>query len=166
MKLKLLLILSVYLLSFVTGCASTAGQRFINNPAPVTLLTMEDGSTRSLSQYEGKPVVLFFWSTWCKHSNPILNRLNKFAATHQEVPVIAVSIDTLELENDVKERMKRYPHLQSVFSGNDVSDIAYVSWEGDSLPYIAVIEGDGRVAAVGDTDDIVYKYFKVPSPQE
>lgn len=149
---------------FLMGCGSTAGRHFINNPAPVTLLSMEDGTTKSLSQYEGRPVVINFWATWCKNSGPIMNRLDQFAAKNPNVAVLAISLDKLSQEAEVKERMKRYPHLQLVYSGNDVSDIAYISWEGDMIPYIAVVEGDGKVVAVGNSDDIVYQYFKVPQP--
>lgn len=161
--IKLLLILVVFL---VSGCNSNAGRHFINNPAPVTLLTMEDGTTKSLSQYEGNPVVISFWATWCKSSGPIMSRLNNFAGIHPNVPVLVISIDKLDQEKDVKERMLRYPNLKLVYSGNDVSDIAYTTWEGDMIPYLAVIEGDGRVVAVGNSDDIVYEHFKVPTPHE
>lgn len=157
--LVLLLCVSIF-----TGCSSNAGRKFIGHDAPLTLLTMSDGSTSSLSEYSAKDKVLIFWATWCPRSNKVLTHLNEFSQQHRNIPVIAVNLDTLDLEQEARERMKQYPYLIHAYSGNDVYDQAFVNWEGQELPYVAIINSSDKVVSVSSTDADVYAIFNVSEP--
>jgi len=43
----------------------TVPQPAVNHPAPDFTLTTLDGETFTLSEYQGTPIVLNFWATWC-----------------------------------------------------------------------------------------------------
>ncbi len=82
---------------------------FIRKPEPVhkTLpdltLTLLEGSTKSLQSYKGKPVLLYFWGSWCpvcKMSSPVIDSLSK------EYQVITFAVNSGS-EKDIKSFMKR-----------------------------------------------------------
>jgi len=62
----LMLILASLLL--VAGCAteSETQESQIGNPAPEFNLLGLDGDYTSLNSFRGKPVLLYFWATWCE----------------------------------------------------------------------------------------------------
>ena len=62
LKVVLLLMLTWALLG--TGCSEPLGAR-VGEPAPNFKLENLDGQFISLSDLQGKPVLLNFWATWC-----------------------------------------------------------------------------------------------------
>ena len=64
LKVILLVILASGLL--ISGCSAGAEQGArIGNQAPDFQLPSLDGQTVSLSNFQGKPVLINFWTTWC-----------------------------------------------------------------------------------------------------
>lgn len=161
MKSYIQLAIASLLIILLSGCSSVPGKQLVGKPAPVAIFTMLDGEGRALSQYAGKPVVLMFWATWCKRSQPILERLNKFARTRRDIAFIAVSIDKNEDVEKVRERITytQLGSLQHSFSGNDIGDQPYIVFDGDMVPYIAIIDANGIVTHVSDSDSVVYEVF-------
>ena len=67
----------------------------INAPAPAFRLMDLDGTTHSLSQYQGKVVFLNFWATWCgpcKVEMPAMEALYQDFQS-QGMEILAVSVD-------------------------------------------------------------------------
>lgn len=87
------LVLTVVLLLSLAGCYSGSRPPRIGSKAPD--FTIKDSDrTLTLSQYEGKPVVLNFWATWCPpciEEMPSLVQLQE--RLNGKVTVIAVSLD-------------------------------------------------------------------------
>lgn len=71
-----------------------AGLReFIGKPAPDIILRAADGKDIPLKSFQGKPVLLDFWATWCApcvQSLPSLEKLYRETATHG---LVLLSID-------------------------------------------------------------------------
>jgi thiol-disulfide isomerase/thioredoxin len=59
---------------------------------PPARFTTLEGAAKTLADYEGRPVVLNFWATWCAPCVAELPELDKLAATGT-VTVLAVSAD-------------------------------------------------------------------------
>lgn len=148
------------ILVFLTACTPAMQTQFLNKPAPVTVMTQTDGRSVALSQFRGTPVVLCFWALWCKQSPEVMAKLDKFAEQNRDIPVFAVSIDKLEKEEEVLDRIKRYPYLRHVYSGNDIGDSAYVAWQGEMIPFVAVIDSQGIVRY--SKDEISEEFYKAP----
>lgn len=52
-------------LAIVIGVQTWAQRHMLSGEAPEIAQTSLDGSPLTLSQYQGEPVILHFWSTWC-----------------------------------------------------------------------------------------------------
>lgn len=112
-------------------------------PAPELTLTGLDGSSRKLSEFRGRPVLLHFWATWCppcKEELPGLLELGHKLAGEGGPRVIAVSLD---------------PDWQAVrefFGGavppeivRDESETATTGYGLSTLPDTYLLAGDGTV---------------------
>jgi len=51
------------------------------------------GAAHSLKEFQGKPVILHFWATWCTPCRKELPELAAWRAQHPKVPFAAISLD-------------------------------------------------------------------------
>lgn len=61
-------------------------------------LQMHDGSKASLSDYQGRWLLVNYYADWCKPCIKELPALDTFANQQNKVAVLAISYDDLELE--------------------------------------------------------------------
>jgi len=55
-------------------------------------LTTQSGETISLSDYQGKPVILHFWATWCPYCKKLQPKLVELEKKYQSSGIKIVSI--------------------------------------------------------------------------
>ena len=158
-------IVSTAILSVGPGCSGSNSAKLIGQPAPATRVQLLDGDPAPLSQFmgNGKPLVLVFWASTCMYSPRTIESLDKLAVKLQPrgVQFLAVSIDKNKAESEVRDLIKYRDmgHFVHAFSGNDVHDEAYISFQGDELPYVLVIDGAGKIVAAGHRASVVEEYF-------
>lgn len=68
--------------------------------APDFELKTLDGQTASLSDYQGKKVLVNFWATWCKPCRTEMPDLDKIRSEYDQVEVLAVNLTTTEKSED------------------------------------------------------------------
>jgi peroxiredoxin len=107
-----------------------------------------EGRKRSLSEFDGRVVVVNFWATWCppcREEIPDFVKLQeKYAA--RDVQFIGVAMDRIE---DVREFLKHTPVNYLVLVGDETGTITrQYGNEMVALPYTVVIDRGGRIAAV------------------
>ncbi|MEZ5445996.1 MAG: TlpA disulfide reductase family protein [Gammaproteobacteria bacterium] len=107
-----------------------------------------EGRNRSLSEFDGRVVVVNFWATWCppcREEIPDFVKLqDKYAA--RDVQFIGVAMDRVE---EVREFLKQTPINYLVLVGDETGAITrQYGNEMVALPYTVVIDRDGRIAAV------------------
>ena len=56
------------------------------------------GERLSLAQFEGKPVIVNFWASWCKPCKEELPALQEFADRHPEAQVLGVNFQDSETD--------------------------------------------------------------------
>ena len=82
-----------------------------------------DGKQACLSDYKGKPVLFFFWASWCSSCREEISLIEKFARKKEQLAIFLVAIDgenekriqrivrnekiTLPVFLDVKEKIAR-----------------------------------------------------------
>lgn len=156
--------LLVCVLFSTSGCAYFLSQEtldMVEKPAPNNQLVMLDGSTKRISNYRGKTLVLAFWYTSCPYSRPQLRQLDDYAETiedRSDIAFVAVSIDK-EKKREFLEGMARsedYDNFQHAFSGKDVYDRTYSSYYLSAVPAFVVIDPQGVIKTITrDADEVI-----------
>ena len=148
MRARVLTLTSVLALVFAACKNSRPAQ--IGTEAPN--FTVSDGQkTVSLSEFQGKPVVLNFWATWCA---PCIEEVPSIVALQKEmgdkVVVLAVSID---VDNDAYTKFteKRMPGILTVRDGDQKVSSLYGTF-GWPETYIIDREGKIRRKFIGPQD--------------
>jgi cytochrome c biogenesis protein CcmG/thiol:disulfide interchange protein DsbE len=63
--------------------------------APPWQLTTQAGKTIALSDYQGKPIILHFWATWCPYCKKLQPKLVELKKKYQSsgIKVVAISFN-------------------------------------------------------------------------
>ncbi len=97
----------------VTSCASTCPQ--LNGIAPGFTLENLLGEQKSLQDYQGKIVILTFWTTWCepcKYDMPLIQEVyDKYAKYGLVVLAVNVKENYTRAANYIKEKAYTFPVL-------------------------------------------------------
>ncbi|MGH2701286.1 MAG: TlpA family protein disulfide reductase [Actinomycetota bacterium] len=125
----------------VTGTATVGG------PAPEVTLTDFEGESFSLQDYEGRPVVMNFWASWCPFCAA---EMPDFEKVHRSVAedVTFLGIDQCEScqggSRDAAERLASEAGV-SYRLAEDPNGSVFVAFGGSSMPTTIFIDVDGRV---------------------
>ena len=96
-KLPVLIITISLVLGF--GKAALAADMILNDLA---------GKPVNLSNYKGKPVILFFWTTWCPYCRQELNKLNLQQAKISREGILILGVNVNEPKYKVQRFFKGY----------------------------------------------------------
>lgn len=86
----------------------------IGDVAPDFSVIDIEGTTRTLSNNEGKPLLLLFIATWCPYCHQDLTALSKVYAAYPGVTIIAIDLDLKENNEDLRKYKAKYPGLEQV----------------------------------------------------
>jgi thiol-disulfide isomerase/thioredoxin len=116
---------------------------------PEITLADRDGAPRSLSEWDGKSLVINFWATWCapcRREIPMLNALAHDTAA-EGTAIIGIAIDFRE---DVLRYLESTPIDYAVLIGEqDGLDAARAfGMESIGLPFTAFTDRRGRIATI------------------
>lgn len=115
--------------------------------APQFRLSDIDGNHIDLADYQGKVVVLHFWSTtcsWCKFIYPALrNMVQEYS--EDEVILIGISsdMDFDALRAAITEEQFTWPQI---CEGNGSKDTVFGLYNVDRMPIEYIIDQDGKIA--------------------
>lgn len=156
------------LLCFLGGCSSHKDTAVLGYEFPYTKFTMLDGSERILSEWKGKPVVILFWSEGCSSCEKAIRRIYEEVRPligSTDIVFIADSVDATSEYQAVQERIRKpdMKYFIHAFSGNDLADEAYVTFNGDSVPFFVLVNRNGRVTYTGRSSGDVIEFIKAQS---
>lgn len=139
-----------------SGGVSVDGVASLGAPAPDVEMTDFDGQKVTLDEYEGKPLVLNFWASWCPNciaEMPDFERV--FQAVEDEVAFLGVNqrdqhgaaVDLAE-ETDVTYRLARDPQgrVFDAFGGAGMPTTVFIDAEGN---VVDVVTGQLSVELLG-----------------
>ncbi|MGQ0384331.1 MAG: TlpA disulfide reductase family protein [Gammaproteobacteria bacterium] len=116
---------------------------------PDVTLADREGRLRSLSEWDGKPVVINFWATWCapcRREIPMLNALARDLAA-EGIQVIGIAID---FRDEVLRYLESTPIDYTVLIGEQDGMAAARAFGMVSigLPFTAFTDSQARIAAI------------------
>jgi thiol-disulfide isomerase/thioredoxin len=116
---------------------------------PDVRLADRDGRLRALSEWDGRPLVINFWATWCapcRREIPMLNALAR-DASHADFDLIGIAIDFRE---DVLRYLETTPIEYTVLIGEqDGMDAARAFGMATiGLPFTAFTDRQGRIVTI------------------
>ena len=112
-------------------------------------LTNLNGESVTLSDYQGRPVLLVFWATWCPYCKKLLPGIAELNDAYESkgLKVIAVNIKE-DWKPDVYWRNHEY-QFDAVLEGDEVAKI----YDAKVTPTLVFIEPSGNVLAVQSFSD-------------
>jgi thiol-disulfide isomerase/thioredoxin len=107
-----------------------------------------EGKQLSLSDYEGKLILLEFWASWCgpcRKENPLLIKLyNKYHASGFEIFGVSADSDKRNWINAIKTDQLNWPQVSELNGGNNSAMMTYGI---DQIPFNYLIDKDGTIIA-------------------
>ena len=115
-------------------------------PLDAPLGKMLDGKAVRLSDFEGMPVVVFFWASWCpvcRTELPEMERL-QILARKERVRVVGVNGEERDVFRKLHRALADKMQMLHTYDPDDASQKAFVA--PNSVPYTVVVRADGTVA--------------------
>ncbi|MCE4558149.1 TlpA family protein disulfide reductase [Roseateles cellulosilyticus] len=135
----------------LTGMGSARAEP--DQPAPPQSLAPDtplgqtlDGKPLRLADFDGRPVIVFFWASWCPYCRnelPVLERLQ--SKTGERLPIIAINIEEKAVFKRVQRALAESTRITHTYDPNEAAAKAFA--KPASLPYTLLLRGDGSVAA-------------------
>jgi len=139
------LMLAVYL-----GVGWWQHRGLVSGPAPALAAPLLDGSRFSLSAYADRPVLVYFWGSWCPVCRLEQDTVMGLAADWPAVTVAMQSGSDAELSAWLRERQLEFPVV------NDPDGTLAASWGVRAVPAFFVVDRGGviRFREVGYTSGV------------
>lgn len=138
----------VFSLSILSGCFESDNEEDIGEDFTFTLL---DGSTKNLSDYRGKVVILDMWATWCSPCLAVMPELNKIYENYgrDDLEILSINIDSNEEISYIQDFKDWYTtsygiELNWIF-GNDDGTISEKYMNEGLIPTLVIFDQTGRL---------------------
>ncbi len=112
-------------------------------PTPALQLTLLDGTTWTLREHVGHPVLLNFWASWCGPCVEELPALARLAEREARNGLRIVAVNYRETPDAVKRFLERSPVAPDVALDRDGT--AAKAFDAHVFPITVAIAADGRV---------------------
>jgi len=103
-----------------------------------------DGKPRSLADWQGRPMVVNFWATWCA---PCVKEMPELQALHQKYPAIqfvGIGVDKAENMRQFLQKVPvSYPLL--VMGAGAIDTLRTLGNPAGGLPFTLVFDANGRI---------------------
>jgi|SRR5690554_5876221 len=139
--------------TLAVGFVATVGLAGVAQATPVKgdvvsipALTLIDGQHKPEGYYDGKPVIIQYWASWCPfcaRQNPYLQRLSE-NAQGTDLEVLSISIDRQEADARQYLQDKHYTFPAAM----ETPELIETFGKRRVIPEIFVITSEGKIAEV------------------
>ncbi len=143
--LKLVLPVMLALGLLIAGCSSESSVARVGEPAPDFHLQDLDGQTVSLSDLQGRPVILNFWATGCIPCRSEMSYLQEIYEESAGNPssVVVLTINLGESHSTIEGFMESYNLSLPVLLGT--REVVYEKYSIQYIPTTFFIDTDGII---------------------
>ena len=120
---------------------------------------LADGGEFTLSDHEGKVILLNFWATWCGPCVGEMPAFEQLQETYGE-DLVLLAVNSGEDEETVKGFLEETGYTFRV--GLDLDYTVFSLYPSEFIPYTVVIGTDGKVASIqlgADDADAMYEHY-------
>jgi cytochrome c biogenesis protein CcmG, thiol:disulfide interchange protein DsbE len=105
-----------------------------------------EGDSMSLSQFDGEPVLLNVWATWCAPCRVEIPELQALHEQHADrgLRVIGVTVDSRAARNDILQFIDEFGMTYDVWWDPDHTVLN--RFGGAGVPLTVLIDRDGNIA--------------------
>jgi thioredoxin-like negative regulator of GroEL len=118
-------------------------------------LPQVDGSPLSITDYQGKVVLMPFWAISFPESLQLVPRLSTIRDAHpDQVAIVGMNLDTegAPVQEFLKENDPGFPSFRATSSPTaKVANPVAAQFGMVSMPFVAILDQEGRVAAINFT---------------
>jgi cytochrome c biogenesis protein CcmG/thiol:disulfide interchange protein DsbE len=112
-------------------------------PAPTAEFAMFDGSSATLADYEGQPLVVNFWASWCPSC--VAEMAAAFKPVQQSLGD-EVAFLGLNIQDDRADALRLIEETGVLFDlGHDPLGDLYLEFGGIGMPFTIFIDADGGI---------------------
>jgi len=112
-----------------------------------SLTDLGSGQQVTLSQFDGQPVLLFFWATWCPYCNNEMDSIKTIAQTYNDIGLVVLTINAAEDYATVSSFQST--HLLTFPILLDPDSDVQSAYQVDAIPRHFFVNSSGRVAFIG-----------------
>ncbi|MFH0913042.1 MAG: TlpA disulfide reductase family protein [Candidatus Omnitrophota bacterium] len=143
-KIFLIALFLIFAQNFLFAAAPALENKSGESAIDFTLLDLNSKAV-SLSDFKGKPRILFFWTTWCPYCRGELKQLNALQAelAKSNTEVLAINIE--EPAEKVRRFMENNPFYYRVLLDTDAAVSADYAVMG--VPTYVFIDKEEHIAA-------------------
>ena len=137
---RLVLISAVTFALFLPVVSSLKG----GNPKDLTLLDLNGKTVRFAELAEDKPLLLYFWATWCKPCRLTTPEVSALARKYKDrITVLGINVGGVDSVKDVRKYRKRYKVTYPLLLDTNNDTVAAYSISG--IPVVILVDETGRI---------------------
>jgi cytochrome c biogenesis protein CcmG/thiol:disulfide interchange protein DsbE len=114
-----------------------------------SLTNLATGQRVTLGQFDGQPVLLFFWATWCTQCNNEVGSIETISQNYKDAGLVVLSINAAE--DYATLTIYRNVHLLTFPILLDPDSVVLSAYHvnGDTIPKHFFVNSSGRIAFIG-----------------
>ena len=104
-----------------------------------------DGKPHSLAEWQGRPMVVNFWATWCA---PCVKEMPELQALHQKYPAIQFVGIGIDKPENMRQFLQKVPVSYSllVMGSGAIDTLRALGNPAGGLPFTLIFDADGRIS--------------------
>lgn len=139
------------LLSFLETLRGEVARTQPGQPAIAFTIPDENGNPVSMSDFEGRYVLLDFWASWCMPCINALPGLEKLYQTYDRRDLEIISISVEENEQLWRNALERFPQPWiQLYDGTGFDQETFRAYRAGSIPFYVLIDREGNILRNND----------------
>ena len=140
---KILLCTVIWAMSIALSFLFAASMRG-GNLMDLTLVDVDGKKVRLDQLAEDKPLLLYFWATWCKPCRKTQPKVAALAKEYKDrVKVVGINVGGLDSPEDIKKYLSRHRITYTMLI--DHNDEAVKAYSVSAIPVVILLDETGKI---------------------